>query len=345
MEAYERLEKEFGEWVGNPNAVACSSGTAALHLALESLQLPRDSRVLIPDFTMIACARAITMAGLRPLFVDCRRDDLLMDVDLLVNRSAGKLVRAVMPVHIYGRRCDMDAVHRFTKPRGLSVVEDMAEAHGVLPHPMSDAACWSFYRNKIVSGEEGGMIVFKKKGPACLARKLRSMGFTDDHDFTHLPRAHNYRLANCLADLILPSLRDVENNLAQRRQVVQWYDDYVPVEWRMPARQSCWVYDLRVPGMSSAEQDATVRCLNKQGITARHGFKPMACQLEYLGRPGPQALLASQEVIYLPVHPAMTEIQVVDIVDALTKIVSPPSRIAASLPAVTGRGDEALFSF
>ncbi|MCK9570792.1 DegT/DnrJ/EryC1/StrS family aminotransferase, partial [Candidatus Pacearchaeota archaeon] len=186
MEPYQELEFRFGEWIGNPNTVACSSGTAALHLALEALQLPIHSCVMVPEFTMVACARAVTMAGLHPIFIDCG-DDLLLDTKVMQSKTV-RHQSAIMPVHIYGRRCSMKAIIDHAKTNNLAVVEDMAEIHGVNPHPESDAACWSFYKNKIVHGEEGGMVAFKEAKHADKARQLRSLGFTQAHDFAHIPR-------------------------------------------------------------------------------------------------------------------------------------------------------------
>src|SRR5690348_6717208 len=135
MQAFERLEKEFAAWVGVPDVVACSSGTSALHLSLEALQLPQGSRVLIPYLNMIAVARAVSLAGLIPVMVDCR-DDLLMDMDLVDEALADDGgIKAVMAVHIYGRRCDMDALAALAAKYGVELIEDLAEAHGVRPHP------------------------------------------------------------------------------------------------------------------------------------------------------------------------------------------------------------------
>src|SRR5687767_6313411 len=106
MEAYERLEKEFGEWIGNKSTVAVSSGTSALHVTLETLNLKPGGEVLVPDYCMIACARAVTMAGLKPVFVDCTVDRLVMNIDDVRKKLTDNTV-AIMPVHIYGRLCNM----------------------------------------------------------------------------------------------------------------------------------------------------------------------------------------------------------------------------------------------
>lgn len=308
MQAFEQLEIEFGKFIGNPNTVACSTGSSALHLSLEVLKKPgwsNRSRVIVPEFTMIACARAVVLADMQPVFVDCD-ERLLMQVDGLPTWN----VRALMAVHIYGRQRNMPVFHKFAKENGIAVIEDCAEIHGVIPHPDTDAACWSFYQNKIICcpNGEGGMIAFKNPEHAIKAKQLRSLGFTDAHDYTHIPRGCNYRLSNVHAELILKSLADYPKNQYLRRMVEEWYNELMPIEYQMPARSSVWVYDIRIPGLTRERQDKLIRELNQRGIAVRHSFKSMSDQPEFLGdtipvRDYPNASKASQEVIYFPVSP------------------------------------------
>ncbi len=320
VDAYIRLEEAWAQWndLDPAGMVACSSGTAALHLALEAFQLPQGSEVLLSDFNMIACPRAVTLAGLTPVLVDCD-SRLLMDCELACQywRENMSTVKVIMAVHIYGRQCRMDSFDTISTcsktvhERPMYVIEDLAEAHGVKPHPTTDAACWSFFRNKIVtSGEEGGAVWFRDPAHAALARQLRNLGFTDAHDFTHLPRGHNYRLANSLAQKVLYSIEMAHSNIARRREVEACYEALCPAEWKMPKRDAVWVYDLRVPGMSPIEQDAVVQALQRAGIAARHSFKPVSDQPEYLHcklmrteGEMTQARRASREVLYLPLDP------------------------------------------
>jgi len=305
VEPYEELEVKFGRWAGSSSIVACSSGTAALHLALESIGLPTHGEVILPDFTMIACARAVILAGLVPVFVDCGAD-LLMQANLIPEAITERTC-AIMPVHIYGRVCNLAEIYETANHYGIKIVEDRAEAHGVdFGDYIPDAACWSFYRNKIVAGEEGGAIAFKNPRHASVAKSLRSLGFTTSHDFYHVPRGHNYRLANCLAQLILTSLANVDANLAKRRQLEEAYDHLCPDEWRMPRREAPWVYDLRIPDLSSVRQGSAVRALQAVGIPARHAFKPMSAQPEFKSctvDTTQNSYTASREVIYLPLTP------------------------------------------
>ena len=301
---YELLEEELVAWTGMDHMVACSSGTAALHLALESLELPPCSEVIVPDFTMVAVPRAVRMAGLEPVFVDC--DESL---NLNVNQADGAVTektKAILAVHTYGRRCDMDRIHAIAAAHALYVIEDMAELHGVSPDPNTDLACWSFYRNKVVHGEEGGAVGTWRSSRARVMRELRSLGFNDKHDYFHRPRGHNYRLANSLASLIRASLGHVQDSLKLRRMRESWYDEFCPPQWKMPARDSVWVYDLRIPGLKWCDQEKLVALLNKQGIAARQGFKPMSMQKEFEQcKVFGSVRRASNETLYLPTDPGV----------------------------------------
>jgi len=198
------------------------------------------------------------------------------------------------------------------------MIEDLAEAHGVKPHPNSTAVAWSFYHNKIIHGEEGGAVWFREPKHADKARQLRSLGFTDSHDFIHIPRGHNYRMSNCHAELILPSLREADYNIQGRKVSEQIYNEFTPKEWRMPARDVPWVYDLRIPDLTHQTQWKLVQNLNEQGVAARCGFRCMAEQPEFRGfYEQTNAYRLSKEVFYLPLRPWMEAKEIRRTVDLL----------------------------
>lgn len=295
MYPFEELEVKFAEFneVDPSCMVAVSSGTAALHLACETLvkMRPRYFSILIPEYTMVACARAAAMAMLKPTFVDVDNDLLMRD------ENTESFKRAVMPVHVYGRQCKFDSF------LNGDVIEDLAEAHGIKPNPNSFAACWSFYQNKIIHGEEGGAIWFKDRECAAYARKLRCIGFTEAHDYWHIPRGVNARMSNLHAEPILDSLKNVQRNLALRNSQIEVYDSVIPKFCHMPPRTVGWVYDLRIPNLTPELQSQIVRSCNMAGIPARHGFKPMSMQIEFKDSSGKGPVNAERlgrEVIYLP---------------------------------------------
>lgn len=308
-QAYEQLEEAIAAWSGMRHAVVCSSGTAALHLALEAFQLPPGSEIILPDFTMVACARAVILAGHVPVFIGCDKNGLMDIAELGIN--ATKKTRVIMAVHIYGRRCNMEAIYNVAYDCGALVIEDSAEAHGVKPHHNTNAVCWSFYRNKIVHGEEGGAIGFPGGVHASRARRLRSLGFTEAHDFVHEPRGHNYRLANLLARPILECFSNLQTVVNLRRRAEETYNWYCPSEWQMPERQAPWVYDMKVPNPV-----AGVKALNDVGIAARLGFKPMHVQPEFCDHQcygGGMGEELSRHLMYLPLEGVVSIREMFDI--------------------------------
>lgn len=319
MEPYERLEAAWAEFNGLDPAgmVACSSGTAALHLALEALRLPSGSEVVTGDFNMVAVPRAIAAAGLTPVFLDVR-DDLNFDPNLICQFTDCQLrptFKAIVAVHIYGRQCDAFLCNSYARTYGAVVVEDLAEAHGVRPHPESSAATWSFYANKIVAGQEGGTVWFRDPEHAALVRQLRCLGFTAAHDFRHIPRGWNHRMSNAHAELVLASLARYPENLARRREAEAWCEERCPAGWRMPPRDAPWVYDVRLPW--GADNRVVVHALCEAGVPARLAFWPMHRQEEFkecrfvrkhrddetimVG----QSDVAANQIIYLPLTPGL----------------------------------------
>lgn len=283
MEAYELFEKEFSrKFAKDMFVVACSSGTAALHLALETFNLPLGSEVILPNYCMVACARAVVLAGLKPVFVDCEPTTFNIDAKLL-NKAISKSTSAVLVVHNYGRKCDMNEIvfQIQNKDASIGIVEDLAEGHGINPNFYTDVACWSFYKNKIVAGEEGGAVSFRHRTYRNKAKSLRSLGFTDEHNYTHIPRGHNYRMSNAHAKLINANMAEYGRNSRLRERLVDIYEIDCKLDYRMPLRDANWVYDFRIPGLTRAIQKEIVETLRKEGIPARYGFVPMSLQDEF----------------------------------------------------------------
>ena len=320
MEPYLMLEAEYAKYlkVDPQCTVAVSSGTSGLHIALETLQLDltEDNLVLVPDFTMVACPRAVTLAGLTPKFVDCDPDTYLMDNNqvshcLQFDKGRGN-IKAIMPVHIYGRLCDMFQIHDICSGlllRDVSVIEDLSEVNTVAPHPESYAGVYSLYKNKIIHGEEGGMIVFRDRGKADLARRLRCLGFTPEHDFYHIPRGINARLSNANALQVFRSLYVADCSVARRKEHSAAYYERLPKAWHpVTIAEVPWVCDFRIRGMTLYQQTELVRNVNKANPYAalRHGFKPMSQQSEYVQLNSSLKVTGSRlkpyEICYLPLE-------------------------------------------
>ncbi len=298
-----RFEQEFAKYHSMAHGVACSSGTAALTLALRALGIGPGDEVIVPEFTMIACAWAVTYVGATPIFVDCA-DDLNIDVTL-VEEKIGPRTKAIMPVHIYGRRCDMDAIMEIAYQYNLRVVEDAAEAHGI--PPVGDIACYSLYANKIITSGEGGICLTNDARLGEQVAHLRGMAFTKDHSFLHKKLAYNMRMTSLQAAVALAQIEQFDEILKARREIEKRYDDGlkdVDGITLMPPRDVLWMYDVR-----ARRREELRDFLTAEGIETRLFFKPMSRQPGYVDPAWPtlNASRFSEDGFYLPTHTGLTE--------------------------------------
>ncbi|MFE3143003.1 DegT/DnrJ/EryC1/StrS family aminotransferase [Streptomyces scopuliridis] len=297
-----KFESEFADYNGIAHGVACSSGTTALTLALRALGVGPGDEVIVPEFTMIATAWAVTYTGATPVFVDCG-DDLNIDVALIEEKITPR-TKVIMPVHIYGRRCDMDAIMDLAHEYNLRVVEDSAEAHGV--RPVADIACFSLFANKIITAGEGGICLTDDKHLADQMAHLRAMAFTKDHSFLHKKLAYNFRMTSMQAAVALAQTEQLDTILETRREIERRYDEGlsgIDGITLMPPRDVLWMYDLR------AERREELRdFLADEGIETRLFFKPMSRQPGYLHPDWPslKASRFSEDGFYLPTHTGLT---------------------------------------
>jgi len=298
-----KFEDAFAEWNDMKHGVACSSGTSALILALRALNIGQGDEVIIPEFTMIACAWAVTYVGAIPVFVDCK-DNLTIDPDLIEEKITLK-TKAIMPVHIYGRRCDMDKIMDVSYNYNLRVIEDSAEAHGV--KPVGDIACFSLYANKIITAGEGGVCLTNDERLAKQLVHLRSMAFTPTHDFLHKKMAYNFRMTNMQGAVALAQVERMANMLEERRRIEERYErklKNVRGVHLLPKRDVVWFYDILVDRRAELQ-----KYLEEAGIETRQFFKPMSQQHMYYN-PEWKNLKAGKygyNGIYLPTYISLSE--------------------------------------
>lgn len=298
-----RFEEEFATYNGVGHGVACASGTGALTLALRALGIGPGDEVLVPEFTMIASAWAVTYTGATPVFVDCA-DDLNLDVSLIEDKITPR-TKAIMPVHVYGRRCDMDAIMNIAFEYNLRVVEDSAEAHSV--RPVGDVACFSLFGNKIITAGEGGVCVTDDARLAAQMKHLRGMAFSEKHDFIHKKLAYNLRMTNLQAGVALAQLERIDEILAARKRIEMYYDQAltgVDGITRMPPRDVLWMYDVLAD-----DRDGLMAHLLRDGIDTRYFFQPMSRQPMYYDEnwPSLNAARFAARGLYLPTYVGLTE--------------------------------------
>ncbi|HXC56345.1 MAG TPA: DegT/DnrJ/EryC1/StrS family aminotransferase [Rhizomicrobium sp.] len=197
------FERKWAEYCGVKYGVAVSNGSVALELAIEALHLEPGSEIILPSFTIIACARAVVRMGHKPVLVDCDPVTWCMDLDETERKITPK-TRAIMPVHMYGHPVDMRRLMEIAKKHDLRVVEDVCEAHGAeiggrRMGSYGDINCFSFYANKVITTGEGGMITTDNKEYADRVRSLRNQCFLPEQRFLHRELGYNYRLTNVQA--------------------------------------------------------------------------------------------------------------------------------------------------
>lgn len=291
------FEAEIAERCGVEHTLALSSGTAALQLALLEVGAGPGTVVLCPSMTFAATANAITYTGAEPYFVDAEVQDANVDVALLIRtvdelQAAGETVAAVVPVDLYGRCCDYDALLPAMAARSVAVIEDAAEALGAsrsgrAAGSFGRAAALSFNGNKIMTTSGGGMLLSDDADLIAHARKLSTQAREPRPWYEHTETGYNYRLSNILAALGRGQLTRLDNMIERRRAIRGHYRASLadlPVRF-LPDGDSgpddrgdnCWLTTIEVL-TDTPDIDQVVATLDAQDIEARHVWKPMHLQ-------------------------------------------------------------------
>ncbi|HEY7370363.1 MAG TPA: DegT/DnrJ/EryC1/StrS family aminotransferase [Thermoanaerobaculia bacterium] len=282
-----KFEERFAASCGVRYGIACSSGTAALHMALVALGIGPGDEVLIPDFTLIVSANTVILSGAKPVLVDVDPRTWCLDPARLEEKITPR-TRAVMPVHMYGHPCDMPAIQEIAKRRNLFVVEDAAEAHGAeiagrKVGAFGDAGCFSFYGNKILTTGEGGMVVTDDERLTERLRLLRNQAF-EERRFVHHVMGFNYRLTNVQAAIGLAQVERLEEKLARKKEIASWYRELLAGEdVGLPAqspgiRNVHWMFGVTLGNSYRQGRDAVMRQMRERGVETRAFFCPMHLQ-------------------------------------------------------------------
>lgn len=280
----DRFERELAAYLSTKYAVATVNGTAALHIALLVAGIQPDEEVLVSDLTFVAPVNAIRYLGAWPVFMDAEPDYWQMDpqkvIDFLqkecqwrhgglYNRTTGRRVKAILPVHILGHPVDTDPIVEAARKYNLVVVEDATESLGAkykgqMVGHLGDIACFSFNGNKIITTGGGGMIVTDNEAWARKAKYLTTQAKDDPVEYIHNEIGYNYRLTNIQAAIGVAQMEKVDEYLAAKRAIARRYYEglsdvpglTLPTEatW---AKSAFWLYtvlvDAVVYGMGSRD--------------------------------------------------------------------------------------------
>ena len=328
----EAFEREFAAYCTAPHAVAVNSGTSALHLALLAAGIGAGHEVITTPFTFVATAAAICNAGARPVFVDIRRDSFTIDPSL-IEAAITPRTRAIVPVHLYGQTADMDPILEIAHRRGLTVVEDAAQAHGAeykgrRAGSMGDFGCFSFYPGKNLGAcGEGGLVTAREAERARTVRMLRDWG--QERKYEHLLPGFNFRMDAIQGAILRIKLRRLEAWTEGRRAAASRYARLlegtgvaIPAEMRY-ARHVYHVYAVRTP-----DREGTQQALHAAEIqTGIHypipvHLQPAHASLGYRAGAFPEAEAAAREVLSLPMYPELAEAQQARVAEALSACVA-----------------------
>ncbi len=284
----DRFEAEFREVVGARHAVAVTSGTAALQLALHVLGIGPGDEVAVSTLTFIGSVSPIVHRGAVPVFVD---SDSSWNMDpTLLERALNERprIKAVVVVHLYGQPADLDAIRAVCDARGVPLIEDAAEAAGTTykrRHVGNDGTIgyFSFNGNKIITTSNGGMIVTGSADIANHARKLATQAREPVPHYEHLELGYNFRLSNVLAALGVAQLGRLEQRVERRREIFRFYQEHLgdlPGVTFMPesglGRSTRWLTTLTIdPKAAGPDREQVRLALVNAKIEARPVWKPM----------------------------------------------------------------------
>ena len=326
----ELFETMFAKFCGTEYALAVSNGTTGLHLALVSAGISRGDEVIIPDLTFIATANAVTYTGATVVPVDIDANTLCLDMSS-VERAITARTRAIIPVHLYGHPARMDRLMTIAKERGIVILEDAAEAHGAefkgrRVGSFGDFGIFSFYGNKVITSGEGGMLTTSNRELYLQAKLLRDHAMSAEKRYWHTQVGFNYRITNLQAALAVAQMERIDEFLAKRRQIMDWYRNrlgHLPglrLNYEEPGtRNVYWMICLEVTGMTETDRAAFMGRLREAGVDTRPYFYPVSDMPMYARAVTPVAHDVSVRGINLPCYTDLSESDV-DQICRLTQV-------------------------
>ena len=335
----ERFEREFAEWLGVPDAVAVSSGTAGLHLGVRALGWKEGDEVVTSPFSFVASANCLLYEGVRPVFCDVDPETLDIDPEATAAAVTEKTV-GLLPVHIFGWPAAMPELERLADARGLGILEDACEALGAVDGEgrkvgaRGHLATFAFYANKQMTTGEGGMIALSDPEHAARLRAERNQGRGADMGWLEHERlGFNYRLSELACALGVAQVERLDSLLENRARVARAYEKALggidgvsaPTASRDRQQRSWFVYVVTLD--EGIDRDGVIAKLGERGIPAKaylpciHLF-PHLRQLGYREGQFPVAEAASARSLALPFFGHMTVEQVEQVCGELAAVLS-----------------------
>jgi dTDP-4-amino-4,6-dideoxygalactose transaminase len=323
----EAFEHEFANFVKARHCIGVSSGTTALHLALLALGIGPGDEVITVSNTCVPTIAAIELCGARPVLVDVRDEDLMMDADLIGDLLTEK-TKCIVPVHLWGQSADMERIDQIAKEEGLLVVEDCAQAHGTLFNSghvgtFGNAGCFSFYPTKNLGAYgEAGAIVTNDDELAARLYRLRVYGY--DAQNCAQEKGMNARISEMQAAILRVKLRFLPRWLKRRREIAALYNKGIThPQIEPPCHHPERVHSFHQYVVRCRERDKVIHAVKRNKIGfGIHYPVPIHCMLAYKDLNRPSSLLsttekASNEILSLPIHEALLDEEVGRVIDTV----------------------------
>ena len=345
--AVESFERALAESVGAEHAVAVSSGTAALHAAMNALKIGPGDEVIVPPMTFAATANAVVFQGAVPIFADVDKETLLID-PAQVEAKITSRTRAIIAVDYAGQPCDYDALRGMADRRGLALVADACHALGATYNgrqvgTLADLNVFSFHPVKHITTGEGGMVTTDDPGLARRMRIFRNHGITTDHRqrsekgswfYEMVDLGYNYRLTDFQCALGLSQLRKLPGWVAKRQKIAGRYDGAfacldaaAPLGMREGLSHAYHLYVVQLNLNKLMADRATIfAALRAEGLGVNVHYIPVHLHPFYRQRFGaaaglcPVAEAAYERILSLPIFPAMSDQDVEDVIAAVYKV-------------------------
>jgi len=324
-----RLEERFARLCDVKHAIATTSGTTALHIALLANNIRPGDEVITTPFTFIASVNSILFTGARPVFVDIEEETFNIDT-ALIEQAITPRTKAILPVHLYGHMCDMDALQSVADGHGLSIIEDACQAVGATFRGRAAGSfgtgAFSLYATKNVMSGEGGMITTNDDAVAERCRMLRNHGMK--RRYYHDMLGYNYRMSDLHAAIGLAQMDRLAEFTAKRRANADYLNAHIESVLKPQEKEGyghVWhQYTVRVNG--GRNRDDAVRQLNEGGVGTGIFYPVPAHKQAHLVEMGfgetslPVAERLSTEVISLPVHPQLSQADLETVAAAVNRL-------------------------
>jgi perosamine synthetase len=350
-----KFEAQFAAFIGRKHAVAVNSGTSALHLCMRAIGIGPEDEVITSSFSFVASTNCILYEGGTPVFLDIEPETLNLSVALVhrflsercerdsmgqcINKDTGRRVKAILPVHVFGMPCEMDAIERLAREYGLFLIEDACEALGAeyrgrRAGTFGQAACFAFYPNKQMTTGEGGMIVTDDDEFAEICRSMRNQGRNEKSEWLdHARLGFNYRLSDIHAAVGIAQLERIDSLLAQRRSVAMTYEEQLRgisglvTPKHVSGRERSWfVYVVQMPSSNGADIRNEVLHLLRESNIGCQAYFPAIHRQPYMkelyfspfGKLS-ETELASEQCLAIPFFSTITPAEIASVCAALTQ--------------------------